>query len=150
MSEYHVTVAWQRASKDFTYESYNRNHVWRVGKNTEIEVSAAPEYRGDGERIDPEEALVASLSSCHMLTFLAIAARKRFGVETYEDEAVGHLTKNAEGKLWVSQVTLRPRIRFMAGVAVSREQLEQMHHHSHKECFIANSVKTEVTVEPRE
>jgi organic hydroperoxide reductase OsmC/OhrA len=150
MSEYHVTVAWQRASKDFTYESYNRNHVWRVGKNTEIEVSAAPEYRGDGERLDPEEALVASLSSCHMLTFLAIAARKRFGVESYEDEAVGHLTKNAEGKLWVSQVTLRPRIRFMEGITVSREQLDLMHHHSHKECFIANSVKTEVTVEPRD
>lgn len=150
MSEYHVTVAWQRASKDFTYESYNRNHVWRVGKNTEIEASAAPEYRGDGERLDPEEALVASLSSCHMLTFLAIAARKRVGVDSYEDDAVGYMEKNEQGKLWVARVILRPRIRFMEGVSVSREQLDLMHHHSHKECFIANSVKTEVMVEPRE
>ncbi len=150
MSEYHVTVAWQRESKDFSYESYNRNHVWRVGKNTEVEASAAPEYRGDGERLDPEEALVGSLSSCHMLTFLAIAARKRFGVESYEDEAVGIMEKNEHGKLWVARVILRPRIRFMDGVSVTYEQLEQMHHHSHLECFIANSVKTVVTVEPRE
>jgi len=150
MSEYHVTVAWKRESKDFTYESYNRNHVWRVGKNTEIAASAAPEYRGDGERLDPEEALVAALSSCHMLTFLAIAARKRLGVDSYEDEAIGHMMKNEHGKLWVARVTLRPRIRFMAGVNVSREQLERMHHHSHEECFIANSVKTEVAVEPQD
>ena len=150
MSEYHVTVAWARTSKDFTYESYNRNHVWRVGHGTEIEASAAPEYRGDGERIDPEEALVAALSSCHMLTFLAIAARKRIGVESYEDEAVGHMAKGANGKLWVSQVILRPRIRFMDEADVSRELLDQMHHQSHEDCFIANSVKTEVKVEPRD
>lgn len=150
MSEYHVTIAWQRTSKDFTYEPYNRNHVWRVGKNTVIEASAAAEYRGDGERLDPEEALVGSLSSCHMLTFLAIAARKRVGVDSYEDDAVGHMEKNEQGKLWVARVTLRPRIRFMEGVSVSREQLDLMHHHSHKECYIANSVKTAVTVEPRE
>lgn len=150
MSEYHVTVAWRRESKDFTYESYNRNHLWRVGKNTEIAASAAPEYRGDGERLDPEEALVAALSSCHMLTFLAIAARKRIGVESYEDEAVGHMAKGANGKLWVARVTLRPRIRFMEGTVVSEAQLEQMHHQSHEDCFIANSVKTEVAVEPRE
>lgn len=149
MSEYHVTVAWKRESKDFTYESYNRNHIWRVGTNTEIEASSAPEYRGDGERLDPEEALVAALSSCHMLTFLAIAARKRLGVESYDDEAVGHMVKNERGKLWVGKVTLRPRIRFMNGVNVSRDQLDQMHHQSHEECFIANSVKTEIAVEPR-
>lgn len=150
MSEYHVTVAWARTSKDFTYESYNCNHVWRVGHGTEIEASAAPEYRGDGERIDPEEALVAALSSCHMLTFLAIAARKRIGVESYEDEAIGYMEKNAGGKLWVARVTLRPRIRFIEGVIVSQEQLEQIHHYSHAECFIANSVRTEIKVEPRE
>ena len=150
MSEYRVTVKWRRESKDFTYESYNRNHIWHVGKSTEIEASAATEYRGDGERIDPEEALVAALSSCHMLTFLAIAARKRLGVESYEDEAVGHMKKGANGKLWIARVTLRPRIRFMEGVSVSREQLTEMHHQSHEDCFIANSVKTEVAVEPRE
>ncbi len=150
MSEYRVTAAWKRESADFTYASYNRNHVWRVGERTVIEVSAAPEYKGDGERIDPEEALVGSLSSCHMLTFLAIAARKRLTVESYEDDAVGQMTKNDRGKLWVSHVTLRPRIRFADGVTISREQLDEMHHLSHEECFIANSVKTEIAVEPRD
>lgn len=149
MSEYRVTVAWRRESEDFTYASYNRNHVWRVGEHTVIEASAAPEYKGDGERIDPEEALVASLSSCHMLTFLAIAARKRLDVESYDDDATGHMAKNADGKFWISHVTLRPRIVFVDGVSVSREQLDEMHHLSHEDCFIANSVKTEITVEPR-
>jgi organic hydroperoxide reductase OsmC/OhrA len=150
MSEYRVTVQWTRESADFTYPSYNRNHAWRVGERTVIEASAAPEYRGDGERIDPEEALVASLSSCHLLTFLAVAARKRLTVDSYEDDAVGHMSKNDKGKMWVSRVVLRPRIRFADGVTVSKEQLDEMHHHSHEECFIANSVKTEVIVEPRD
>jgi organic hydroperoxide reductase OsmC/OhrA len=150
MSEYRVTVAWKRESADFTYPTYNRNHVWRVGERTVIEASAAPEYKGDGERIDPEEALVAALSSCHMLTFLAIAARKRLTVESYEDDAVGHMTKNDKGKLWISHVTLRPRIRFADGVTIAREQLDEMHHLSHEECFIANSVKTEIAVEPQD
>jgi organic hydroperoxide reductase OsmC/OhrA len=150
MSEYRVTVQWKRESADFTYKTYNRNHVWRFGARTVIEASSAPEYLGDGERIDPEEALVASLSSCHMLTFLAVAARKRLTVESYDDDAVGHMTKNDKGKLWVSQVTLRPRIRFAPEATVTRAQLDEMHHLSHEECFIANSVKTEVIVEPRD
>lgn len=150
MSEYHVNVAWKRESADFTYDSYNRNHIWRIGERTVIEASSAPEYRGDGERIDPEEALVAAASSCHMLSFLAIAARKRITVESYEDDAVGRMTKNDKGKLWVSHVTLRPRIRFADGVTMSREQLDAMHHLSHEECFIANSMKTEIAVEPRD
>lgn len=147
MSDYRVNVAWRRESADFKYESYNRSHVWRVGDHTEIAASAAPEYRGDGERIDPEEALVASLSSCHMLTFLAVAARKRLTVDSYEDDAIGRMTKNERGKLWVSHVTLRPRIRFAEGVEVSPEQLDEMHHLAHADCFIASSVKTEVTIE---
>jgi organic hydroperoxide reductase OsmC/OhrA len=150
MSEYRVTVEWKRESADFTYQTYNRNHVWRVGERTTIEASAAVEYRGDGERIDPEEALVASLSSCHMLTFLAVAAKKKLTIDSYEDDATGRMTKNDKGKLWVSHVTLRPRIRFSPGVTISRAQLDEMHHLSHEECFIANSVKTDVTVEPRD
>jgi organic hydroperoxide reductase OsmC/OhrA len=149
VSEYRVTVIWKRASQDFTYESYNRNHVWKIGHATQIEVSAAPQYRGDGERLDPEEAYVGALSSCHMLTFLAIAARRHLGVDSYEDEAAGLMTKGANGRLWVSRVTLRPRVVFSAGAAISREELDRLHRHSHDECFIANSVKTEVTVEPR-
>ena len=147
--DYRVSVTWKRESKDFTYESYNRNHVWRVGERTVIEASSAPEFRGDGERIDPEEALVAALSSCHMLSFLAIAARKRLAVEAYDDDATGHMTRNERGKFWISEVTLRPRVQFSEGVHVTQEQLAQMHHQSHDECFIANSVKSDVHVEPR-
>ncbi|MGQ0741176.1 MAG: OsmC family protein [Alphaproteobacteria bacterium] len=150
MSEYRVTVLWRRTSKEFTYETYNRNHVWRVGEGTEIEASAAPQYRGDGERLDPEEAFVGALSSCHMLTFLAIAARKHLCVDSYQDEAAGLMTKGADGRLWVSTVMLHPRVGFSAGVTVSRDELARLHRHSHEECFIANSVKTEVTVEPRD
>jgi organic hydroperoxide reductase OsmC/OhrA len=150
MSEYRVTVAWRRESDDFSYASYNRSHIWRVGEHSTIQASAAPEYKGDGERIDPEEALVAALSSCHMLSFLAIAARKRLTVDRYEDDAVGRMAKNEQGKFWVSHVILRPRVAFGEGVTVSRATLDQLHHMSHEECFIANSVKTQVDVEPRD
>jgi organic hydroperoxide reductase OsmC/OhrA len=106
-------------------------------------------FKGDADRVDPEEAYVASLSACHMLTFLAICARKRLTVDAYEDDAVGIMEKGANGKLWVSRVTLRPRISFATGTHVSELQLAEIHHLSHEECFIANSVKTDVSVAPQ-
>jgi organic hydroperoxide reductase OsmC/OhrA len=148
MSEHHASVRWKRRSIDFTYESYNRAHEMRF-KNGEIvlQASAAPMFRGSADRVDPEEAFVASCSSCHMLSFLAICARKRLTVDSYEDDAVGHLEKGANGKLWVARVTLKPRVRFATGMIVDDAGLAQIHHLSHEECFIANSVKTEITVE---
>lgn len=148
MSEHHATIAWQRTSADFTYMTYNRAHDWRFTAVT-VEASAAEEYRGEPERVNPEEALVASLSSCHMLTFLAIAAKKKLVLESYEDEAVGVLEKNDEGRLAITRVTLRPRIVWAAGVTVTDEQLAKLHHGAHENCFIASSVKTVVTVEPQ-
>jgi len=149
MSEHHAAVAWRRKSSDFTYESYNRAHEMRFkGGAIVLPASSAPAFRGDAERVDPEEAYVASLSSCHMLTFLAICARKRLAVETYEDEAVGFLEKGEAGKLWMARVILRPRIRFAPGVKPDAAQLAELHHLAHGQCFIASSVKTEVTVEP--
>jgi organic hydroperoxide reductase OsmC/OhrA len=148
MSEHRVTVRWRRTSPDFTYESYNRDHDW-VFAGVQVPASAAPAYRGTPERVDPEEAFVASLSSCHMLTFLALACKKRLTVDSYEDDAVGHLEKNAHGKLAVTRVILRPRIRF-AGTSPTAEELAQLHDRAHHECFIANSVLTTVTVEPKE
>ncbi len=148
MSEYRVSVRWRRTSAGFTYEEYNREHIWSFDAGIQVRASAAPAYRGKTDCVDPEEAFVATLSSCHMLTFLAIAARKRLVVDSYEDDAVGFMEKNAQGKLAVTRVVLRPKIRFNGAEIPSGEQLMKLHDQSHHECFIANSVLTEVTVEP--
>ena len=147
MSEYRVTVSWRRTSAGFTYEEYNREHTWSFDAGIKVPASAAPAFRGKTDCVDPEEAFVASLSSCHMLTFLAIASRKRLVVDSYDDDAVGFMEKNAQGKLAVTRVVLRPRIRF-SGEAPSADDILKLHDQSHHECFIANSVLTEVTVEP--
>lgn len=146
MSEHRATIAWRRTTADFVYDSYSRAHTWSFGGDVVVPASAAPAFLGDADRVDPEAAFVAALSSCHMLTLLAIAARKRLAVDAYEDEAVGHLEKNADGKLAITRVTLRPRVTFRdpppPGV------LDRLHEVAHRECFIANSVRTEVRVEP--
>src|SRR5271170_6861266 len=148
MSVHRAAIRWTRTSADFTYDTYNRAHdvLFKDGAIV-VASSAAPEFKGDADRVDPEEAFVASLSSCHMLTFLAICARKRLVVDSYEDEADGHLEKGANGRLWMAHVTLRPRVRFAPGTSVDDTALAEIHHKSHEECFIANSVKTEVAVE---
>jgi organic hydroperoxide reductase OsmC/OhrA len=147
MSEHHATIVWTRESADFTYDSYNRAHEFVFkGGDIVLPASAAPAFKGDETRVDPEEAFVASLSSCHMLTFLAICARKRITVESYEDEAVGYLEKGEDGRLWMARVVLRPRIRFAPDCEVDAAALQRIHHDSHEHCFIANSVKTDVSV----
>ncbi len=150
MSEHHATICWRRTSSDFTYDHYNRAHDIRF-KNGGIVLpaSSAPEFRGDADRVDPEEAFVASLSSCHMLTFLAICARRRLVVDAYEDEPVGYLEKGEGGRFWMSRVVLRPQVKFGVGTNVDADTLAGIHHKSHEECFIANSVTTRVTIEPR-
>jgi organic hydroperoxide reductase OsmC/OhrA len=150
MSEHRAALRWERTSPDFTYESYNRAHevLFKNGAIT-LPSSSAPEFRGDAQRVDPEEAYVASLCGCHMLTFLAICARKRLTVELYSDEASGWLQKNDGGKLWMTRVILRPRVQFANGIEVNETQLTALHHQAHADCFIANSVKTDVVVEPR-
>ena len=148
MSEHRVHVSWERGGVDFGYESYPRAHRWRFEGGVEVPASAAPAFHGNPERVDPEAAFVAALSSCHMLTFLAVASRKRLVVDAYEDEAVGFLAKNEAGKLAMTRVVLRPRVVF-AGAAPSAEVLADLHARAHHECFIANSVRTEVTVEAR-
>ena len=145
MSEHHAKIEWQRSSADFTYATYNRAHEWQFAA-AKIPASAAKEYRGDETRVNPEEALVAALSSCHMLVFLAVAAKRKLALDAYSDDAVGVLEKNADGRLAITRVTLRPRIVWSAGVTVSAEDLAKMHHDAHEGCFIANSVKTEVSV----
>jgi organic hydroperoxide reductase OsmC/OhrA len=144
MAEHRITLKWFKGDVPFTYETYTRNHSIAFKDGTPVQFSAAPAYKGDPSKGDPEDMLVAALSSCHMLSFLAICAKKRIAVEAYDDEAMGVL-ENEGGKLWMTRVTLRPKVRADA----SAETLAEIHHLAHQACFIANSVKTAVTVEPR-
>lgn len=150
MSQHSATIRWKRESADFSYDSYNRAHRWAFDGGVEVVASAAPDYRGDPDRVDPEEAYVASLASCHMLTFLALAARKRLVIDSYTDHAVGLMEKNADGKLAITRVTLRPEIEFGGTTRPSSEELAKLHQLAHEHCFIANSVRTAVTVEKKE
>ena len=107
-----MTLTWQRATPDFEYKTYNRDHKWTFDGGHEMEASAAPAYLGNPALVDPEESFVAALASCHMLTFLAAACKKKFLLEEYVDEAVGHLGKNAEGKMAITKVELHPKLKF--------------------------------------
>lgn len=147
MSEHKAIVEWKRETDTFSYETYNRDHVVIFDGGVRMPGTAAPAYRGNPDRVDPESALVAALSSCHMLTFLAIAAKKQLVVDGYRDQAVGFLEKNTKGKLAVTRVILRPKVTFGGRTLPTPEQIAGLHERAHAECFIANSVTTEVTVE---
>jgi organic hydroperoxide reductase OsmC/OhrA len=146
MAEHHIVLNWQKGDAPFTYEAYPRNHTisFKSGQETLI-ASSSPVYKGDGGKADPEDLLVAALSSCHMLSFLAIAAKKKLTVHSYQDDATGFL-ENDNGKLWLTHVILRPAVVIDADA----ETLAHIHHSAHEACFIANSVKTQVSVEPRD
>ena len=146
MSEHHATIAWQRGAVEFTYQAYSRDHDWIFPTGVEIAASAAPAFRGTPDRIDPEEAFVAAIASCHMLTFLALAAREGIVVDRYHDSAVGLLSKDDEGRMAITRVTLRPTITF-GGESPAAADLARLHEQAHHECFIANSVRTAITVE---
>lgn len=142
-----ATLRWQRTSADFSYDNYNRGHEVIVGSGVTLTASAAPAFKGDVDRVNPEELLLAALSSCHMLTFLAIASKKRFVVDAYDDDATAVMEKNAEGKMAVTKATLRPTTTFSGEKHPTPAELEHMHHQAHEGCFIANSVKTVVDVQ---
>ena len=151
MSEHKATVLWEYSRGDFLKGTYSREHTWSFDGGSVIPASPSPAavrppYSNEAN-VDPEEAFVAAISSCHMLTFLYIASRKGIEVAAYEDEAVGLLTKNERGIPWISSVILRPRISYRGDSMPSPEDEERMHHAAHEQCFIANSVKTEITVE---
>jgi organic hydroperoxide reductase OsmC/OhrA len=146
MSEHSCAVRWRNAGADMVYETYSRDHAWEFEGGPVVAASAAAGYGGSTGRVDPEEALVAAVASCHMLTFLAIAAKKKLMVAEYTDRAVGHLEKDAEGRLAVTRIELRPEVRFAPGVVVSPEDLRRMHDSAHRNCFIANSVRSAITV----
>jgi len=151
MSKYTAEINWvRREHENFIDNKYSRGHQWQFDGGAIIEASSSPSivplpYSVAGN-VDPEEAFVASLSSCHMLFFLSIAAKNKLVVDSYIDNAVGLMEKDASGKIAMTQVTLRPEIRFLDNPPSYRE-LENIHHQAHELCFIANSVKTQVTTE---
>lgn len=150
MSEHEASVAWVRKTPDFHYDTYSRDHQWGFDSGVTVQASAAPGYLGNPEAIDPEEALVASIASCHMLTFLAVAARRRLTVNRYEDRAIGFMEKKEGGHLAITRVELQPRINW-EGAPPSADAIAKLHESAHRNCFIANSVRCEISVraEPR-
>jgi organic hydroperoxide reductase OsmC/OhrA len=152
MSTYTATVAWTRGSQVFTDGKYGRGHDWRFDGGIQVRGSSSPHVvhlpLSEQAAVDPEEAFVASLASCHMLFFLDFARRAGFRIDSYEDQAEGVLDKDRDGRLAMTVVTLRPRVVFSGEKMPTAADIDALHHKSHEACFIANSVKSEVRVEP--
>lgn len=152
MSQYSAVIRWERGSDEaFTDNQYSRGHEWSFDGGEVVPASSSPDIVplpfSVAANVDPEEAFVASLSSCHMLFFLAIAAKRSLVVDEYLDHAIGLMGPNAAGRQAMTQVTLRPRVRFAPATSVSLEQLRQLHHQAHERCFIANSVTSELLMD---
>jgi len=152
MSHYTAETLWERKDADFLDNRYSRRHLLRFDGGLEVPGSSSPSVvpvpMSDASALDPEEAFVSSLSSCHMLWFLTMAVKRKFRVDRYRDLATGVMEKNAEGKVAMTVVTLHPEVTFSGEHQPSREELAKLHHDAHEACFIANSVKTEVRCEP--
>jgi organic hydroperoxide reductase OsmC/OhrA len=152
MATYSAEVVWSRGDQKFVDNRYSRKHLLRFDGGAEVAGSSSPHVvplpYSDATAVDPEEAFIASISSCHMLFFLSIAAGRKFRVDRYRDNAIAVMAKNGAGKLVVTTVTLRPEALFSGDKLPKREEIDAMHHEAHEECFIANSVKSEVRCEP--
>jgi organic hydroperoxide reductase OsmC/OhrA len=152
MSEHVAEVVWERGDAPFLDQRYSRRHELRFDGGAQWAGSSSPHVvpapMSDPSAVDPEEAFVASISSCHMLWFLSIAAKHGFVVDHYRDRAVGLMGKDAHGRLAITRVTLRPDVRFAGTQEPDEVEVAAMHHEAHESCFIANSVKTEVRCEP--
>ena len=151
MSQHQATIRWTRSGPDFIRGQYTREHTWSFDGGATVPASPSPLVVpapwSSPAHVDPEEAFIASVSSCHMLTFLWLASKQKFIVDSYEDEAVGTMTKSERGVLWVSAIVLRPKIAWSSDRLPSEAELDHLHHQAHEQCFIANSIKTTVTVE---
>ena len=152
MSEYFAKISWLRKSTEhFIDNKYSRGHEWSFDGGITVKASSSPHVvplpYSVAEYVDPEEAFIASLSSCHMLFFLSIAAKRKYIVDSYTDNAVGIMDKDDEGNISMTQVTLKPKVDFSEDKKPTIAQLEKMHHQAHQQCFIANSVKTKIVTE---
>jgi organic hydroperoxide reductase OsmC/OhrA len=152
MSEYTAVITWARDGAAFTDNRYSRGHRWSFDGGIEVAASASPHVvplpLSVAAAVDPEEAFVAALASCHMLWFLSIAAKRGFVVESYRDAATGVMAKNAAGKVAMTKVTLHPAVAFSGKLRPTPAQHQAMHHEAHEQCFIANSVTTDVRCDP--
>ena len=148
MSEHRVTVEWDRGDREFG-PAYDRDHRWTFEGGATVAASSAASLMGNPALVDPEAAFVAAISSCHMLWFLFLAAKDGLTVDRYEDAAIGHMERDERGVTWITRVELDPRIRFATASAPSASQIRELHERSHHQCFIANSVRTEITVRER-
>lgn len=152
MADYHATIRWQRDGQVFSDRRYSRRHEMHFDGGAVVPGSSSPHSvrlpYSDPSAVDPEEAFVASLSSCHMLWFLDLACRAGWVVDDYQDAAVGTMDKDAAGRTAMTVVTLRPAVRFGGERRPDAHEVERLHHAAHDECFIANSVKTAVRCEP--
>jgi organic hydroperoxide reductase OsmC/OhrA len=150
MSQHTATISWKDTGTDFMQGRFSRAHTWTFDGGLTVPASSSPSVvrppMSDPAAVDPEEAFVASLSSCHMLTFLHLARLAGLHVTSYDDAAVGEMTKNERGVPFISTVTLNPRITYGGDRRPSTEDLKRLHHDAHEQCFIAQSVKTHVTV----
>jgi organic hydroperoxide reductase OsmC/OhrA len=149
MSEFQVGLRWQLDGDTFDPENYDRGHTIRYGGGAVLEASAAPSYKGDPAKVNPEEALLGSLMSCHMLTFLALAAKAGYAIKGYEDEAAASLGKNEDRLNYIDMVHLRPKVTFVGDKQPDAQQLQTLHEKAHKYCFIANTICSKIEVEPR-
>lgn len=149
MSTHVATICWTRSGSNFVAGDYSREHTWRFDGGLTVPASPSPAVVpapwSNPAHVDPEEAFVAAVSSCHMLTFLWLASKAALVVDAYTDEAVGTMTRNERGVPWVSGIVLRPRITW-GGQPPAPSVIEHLHHQAHEQCFISNSVRTVITV----
>ncbi len=148
MSGFKVELTWTRDQPDFDPKTYDRTHTVKMAGGFSYSASAAPDFSGRRDLPNPEEALLAALSSCHMLTFLAIAANSKIVVDSYEESCTAHLEKNDQGKWCFKRVLLKPLIRFAAGSAMTPEKLQKLHEKAHANCIVANSLGAAIAIEP--
>ena len=152
MAEHTATITWSRGNDDFLDKRYHRTHTWQFDGGATVAASSSPHVvplpYSDAAAVDPEEAYVAALSSCHMLWFLDMACRAGWRVNRYTDDAVGTMAPDARGRPIVGHVQLRPVTVFDAAHAPNAEQLAALHHQAHDACFLANSVKTQIDCAP--
>ena len=150
MTEYSIFLEWQRDTPDFHYSSYTRNHTVIFGMDGKVNCSASPDFYGNPQYLDPEQAFITSLSSCHMLTFLAIASNKGYIIDKYSDKAIGEIGKNKTGRSSMTLVLLRPVVVFSGEKIPSIEEFQIMHDRAHNGCIIANSISecVELVIEP--
>lgn len=146
MSEHKAKVEWKRATPDFVYETYDRTHTVSYPGGQTVKASAAADFAGKAEFANPEEVLAGALASCHMLTFLAVAAKSRISVDSYKDEPVALLDKNEKGKMAVTKITLRPKVVISKTTPIDGEKYKTLHEKAHANCFVANSLACKMDV----